>query len=523
MSQYNIKYTDVNVPPIQINDGDINTQSVDIALFGHIKLEYGELLNENFLHLLENFSCPQDPSPSPSNLLCDPYPVGTVLPDLSIASVNTLSHPPLGQVWFNSTNNTPYVCIDMGDGDCTPPSWMPLASNSDYAANWGKIYHGQQLPLPVSNSGYEFTYSECVWVLTPSGSNVDFQYMVCTASESGLVNHQYAISGTGILVDGIANYMIIGIKSNTNNGSLTTPPNPPPLNLTPTPSVTPSITPSAGVSPTPTPTQSVTPTPSVTQTMPPTATPSPTPTLTPSRTVPAIQGTLLIAPSLGFFNKFLSDGRCGTYGVPPILEPSLDCTDLTHFNNSVLVDSSCMVQKRLEAWVVDITGGNGGPYALEWNLSFFYSCYAYNSQLSNPNVPASRNPSQCTDGINPNIWPQSGLNYTGSSAGYNVTINYTTGYLIPAGVTTGGNVIPEQMAYTRAVANRVTYMWHLIQQLARPYSISLNILNGSSVTIRDTSGNSTTYYYPSGSGGNVSGTQLTSPPGGNYTDSYQAT
>lgn len=514
MSQYNIKYTDVNVPPIQINDGDINTQTVDIALFGHIKLEYGELLNENLLHLLENFACPQDPSPSPSNLLCPAYPIGTILPDLSIATANTLSQPPLGQVWFNSTDNTPYVCVDKGDGNCIPPSWVPLASNSDYAANWGKIYHGQQLPLPVSNSGYEFTYSECVWILTPSGSNVDFQYMVCTVSESGLVNHQYAISGTGILVDGIANYMIIGIKSNVNNGSLTTPPNPPPLNLTPTPSVTPSITPSNGVSPTPTPTQSITPTPTVTQTLPPTITPSPTPTNTPSQTVPPIQGTLLISPSVGWFNKFLSDGRCGTYSFPPLMAPSFDCIDLTHFETGQLNTGTCMTQKRLEAWVTDITGGDGGPYAIEWNMTYFYSCFASNG------TPATRNPGLCNNGVIPNFYPQSGVNYSGGTGGFTVTINYVTEYVVPAGLTTGNNVLPEQMSYVLAVANRVTFRGVVV---LTPYTINLNILNGSSVTIRDQSGHSTTYYLPSGSGGAVSGTQLTSPPGGNYTDGYQAT
>ena len=523
MSQYNIKYTDVNVPPIQINDGDINTQSLDIALFGHIKLEYGELLNENFLHILENFACPQDPTPSPSNLLCPPYPVGTILPDLSIATSNTLSHPSLGQVWFNTTDKKPYVCTNVGDGDCTPPTWIPLATNSDYAANWGKIYHGQQLPLPISESGYEFAYSECVWILTPSGTNVDFQYMVCTASADGLVNHQYALSNTGVLIDGIANYMIIGIRSNINNGVLTTPPNPPALNLTPTPSITPTISPSVGTSPTPTPTQSITPTPSITQTITPTITPSLTPTITPSSTKPPIQGTVFISPSLGWYNKFLSDNRCAGYSLPAILAPSFDCIDLTHLEDSTLAflpNNTCLPMKRLEVWVTDITGGDGGPYSLEWNLTFFYSCFANGA-------PATLSPIACTDGIIPNFYPVTGITYTGGSSGYICTINYTTSLVIPAGPTTVNNVIQEQFAYWRAIANRVLERYGgdprvPAYRIVSPYSISLTLLDGSSVIVRDNSGNSTKYYIPSGSGGAVSGTQLITAPGGNYSDSYSA-
>lgn len=79
---YRIRFTNKNKTPIEVGENSINNSSVDITLFGRRKLEYGAELNANFLHLLENFACPETalplptPSPTPSSAVCNTAPPG---------------------------------------------------------------------------------------------------------------------------------------------------------------------------------------------------------------------------------------------------------------------------------------------------------------------------------------------------------------------------------------------------------------------------------------------------------------
>lgn len=66
MPKYTIDHTDVNKLPKEVDEGSVDDYSLDIALFGRIRLEYGERLNQNLLNLLENFSALADPSVIPS-------------------------------------------------------------------------------------------------------------------------------------------------------------------------------------------------------------------------------------------------------------------------------------------------------------------------------------------------------------------------------------------------------------------------------------------------------------------------
>lgn len=74
MAKYLIRYTDINKQPIEVEEGSIDETSLDVALFGRIRLEYGERLNQNVLNILENFAVgmdpniiPPDPTPTPSS------------------------------------------------------------------------------------------------------------------------------------------------------------------------------------------------------------------------------------------------------------------------------------------------------------------------------------------------------------------------------------------------------------------------------------------------------------------------
>lgn len=82
-----------------IPDGTINTTSTSIGLPGRNYAGYGQALDTNFVHQLENFA---DTTP-PSN-------------------------PLRGQLWYNTNNSTLYVCPT--DGEANALAWLALTSTS---------------------------------------------------------------------------------------------------------------------------------------------------------------------------------------------------------------------------------------------------------------------------------------------------------------------------------------------------------------------------------------------------------
>lgn len=82
-----------------IPDGTINTTSTSIGLPGRNYAGYGQTLDTNFTHQLENFA---DTTP-PAN-------------------------PLRGQLWYNTNNSTIYVCPT--DGESNAAAWLALTSTS---------------------------------------------------------------------------------------------------------------------------------------------------------------------------------------------------------------------------------------------------------------------------------------------------------------------------------------------------------------------------------------------------------
>lgn len=82
-----------------IADGTINTTSTSIGLPGKNYAGYGQQLDTNFVHTLENFAAS---SPPPNALR--------------------------GQLWFNTNNSTLYVCPT--DGESNALAWLSLTSTS---------------------------------------------------------------------------------------------------------------------------------------------------------------------------------------------------------------------------------------------------------------------------------------------------------------------------------------------------------------------------------------------------------
>lgn len=199
---YVVKHTDNRKDNIVIQKSALITDEYDIAFVGKTRLEYGEIFNENVLHILENFSCPQDGA--------------NETPDFAVAYGLLLENPTEGQVWYNSTAELPYVY----DGT----NWLPMAGRDDVAGNYGVISDGEQIPLPVSSTGYVFSYDECSWIVSPFHypSNIDF--MECFTDDSGNVTMKYRVTGEGTLTSGMANYQIIAIRNNDSLGAVPTPP-----------------------------------------------------------------------------------------------------------------------------------------------------------------------------------------------------------------------------------------------------------------------------------------------------------
>lgn len=266
---YTVSFTDKNKTDISVAKGEIVTDKADIAFVGKTKKDYGDIFNENVLHLLENFACPEDGA-NPGN------------PDLGTAFGALLENPIEGQVWYNTTEQRPYRF----DG----VNWLGLGTGCDVAGTYGIVANGEQLPNPVcQQTGYVFPYEECTWVVSPSGYPSEIDYMRCFTDENANVTMEYRLTGQSTPVSGSANYQIIGIRGNINQGDLGATPLPPPTaSVPPTPPPTPDNTPSTtpGGTPAPTPSQTAAVTPSVTPnpTVPPGQTPNPTPPSTPAGT-----------------------------------------------------------------------------------------------------------------------------------------------------------------------------------------------------------------------------------------------
>ena len=82
-----------------IADGTINTTSTSLGLPGRNYAGYGQSLDTNFVHMVENF-----------------------------ADNNPPANPLAGQLWYNTNNSTLYVCPT--DGEANALAWLALTATS---------------------------------------------------------------------------------------------------------------------------------------------------------------------------------------------------------------------------------------------------------------------------------------------------------------------------------------------------------------------------------------------------------
>lgn len=464
---YNLQFTDNTKNPIVVNKQTLIQNVLDITLLGKSRKEYGEVFDENMLHMLENFACPEDAN-NPN------------FPDFNQVYADALKHPTEGQLWWNSSRKTLYVY----DG----ARWIANSTLSDVAGNSGILAHGQSLPRPISAvTGYEFGYDECSWIVSPFNFPDEIDYMTCYTDSQAKVTAQYRMGQFTVISDGYAFYQIIGIKFNDNEGADTsTPlpipsPTPTPTNLpmpslsvgaSPSPTFTPTATTGLTVTPTPTGTPTPSPTPSVsrtgtpvvTTTPTPTAsvTPSPTPSITPSKTIAPLRATLYISPSKGFPSGSNTE-------IPS------PCSTTNTSNVACLNVMSVVLQ--------EISGGTA-PYSVDFSNVNFGSSLVDTSTGTTISTTTTRT-------------------YAGASGS-------STSTLRTGADSTSSLSATAKIGVTGAFDNCHNGQW------------SLSVASASFVTITDALGKVLTLYTPSGLQGNVFGTNYTTPQG-TYTDSWFST
>lgn len=89
MGKYYIRFTDVNKDPIEIDEHGIDDTTLDVALFGRVRTEYGERLNQNLLNMMENFAVGGDPNVLPPTPTPMPSQSTTPAPSASLTPTPT--------------------------------------------------------------------------------------------------------------------------------------------------------------------------------------------------------------------------------------------------------------------------------------------------------------------------------------------------------------------------------------------------------------------------------------------------
>lgn len=193
---YYIYYTDGSTGAIAvpIDKSALDSSTLDITLVGKSRLEYGEVFNENILHLLENFS-----SPSSTELT----------PDQANTYLDLLENPIIGQLWYNSEFKQLNVCTSI-----TPITWINLKKFNNMAGNNGFLFNGETIPLPVTVDGYVIPETNCVWHVSPafmmSRENQNIVSFNLTSINRN-INFEYVTSESNH-IPGVIHYIILGIR-----------------------------------------------------------------------------------------------------------------------------------------------------------------------------------------------------------------------------------------------------------------------------------------------------------------------
>lgn len=202
---YSVKHTDPNKGLITIQDSS-EDMSTDIVLFGRKRLEYGQAMNSNLLHILENFACQ-------AKSIFEEFPDVDQAFTIGDTAKKLLSTPIDGQLWYNKTINRLYVY------DANRMLWNRLASQGDIAISSGTILNHEIVPIPESDGGDPFDHLDCVWIVSANNLPAGFESVICVSDPmTREVTSEYTVGGSTFSTP--ADYFIVAIRGNINMGAM---------------------------------------------------------------------------------------------------------------------------------------------------------------------------------------------------------------------------------------------------------------------------------------------------------------
>jgi len=178
-----------------IADGTINTTSTSLGLPGRNFAGYGQSLDTNFEHILENFA----DSVPPSN-------------------------PIRGQLWYNTNNQTLYVCPV--DGETNSSNWLALASTSSSGSTtFGNVTVNGDLQSNNIAAVNSITAATGVFtnisvsananITTANASSVVAGTVTTTTITTGAVTTQGSLTGVWVLNGGTGSGNVNALVFNT--------------------------------------------------------------------------------------------------------------------------------------------------------------------------------------------------------------------------------------------------------------------------------------------------------------------
>jgi len=150
-----------------IADGTINTTSTSLGLPGRNYAGYGQTLDNNFVHIVENFA---DNNPPPN--------------------------PMRGQLWFNTSDSTMYVCPI--DGEANALAWLALtATSSGGNTTFGAVtVTGNLLANNVTaTNGVTANSISCAYLTVSANANLAATTM-SSANVTGNLTTTYITTGS---------------------------------------------------------------------------------------------------------------------------------------------------------------------------------------------------------------------------------------------------------------------------------------------------------------------------------------
>lgn len=126
---YQVKFTDPTKPAVEVFDNTTNSTDTSLKFSGRNTTNYGTVIAENFLHLLENFA-------------------GSVKP----------TSPVEGQLWYNNVDNTLYVNDGSGENGWQPASGVRTGTSTPTSGKVGDIWVD-------TNNQQIFIYTGTAWIL----------------------------------------------------------------------------------------------------------------------------------------------------------------------------------------------------------------------------------------------------------------------------------------------------------------------------------------------------------------------